>query len=459
MAFTCGFYNSKNHDRRYDARQLSSIFDGVILDGVYMSIGDRFMVKANGTDMMITVGTGRAWFNHTWSLNDAPYPIEVPQSEVILKRIDAVVLEVNEETTVRGNRLFVLKGTPSSQPVRPTLANTNSLHQYALAYINVDANVTLIRQADITYVVGQTPTPFVTSPLEGMNIDDLVAQWQDQWTKFFSDETKRWENFYTTQTAEMLKTATDWETLWETWFNDYTTSNTQDIANWKQITKAEFMEWWNELQVMLDGDVAGNLSTAVIALQKKVTGLETFRHDLLYDKAIYDPILDSDGEPVLDSDGNPVGGRVIFVTEPEFGNFQHTFEAFSKDIENGLYALEKSDDYIYKKLLNISGNPPFINLINAWDKQMTSGSTYLFYIFSVNDTGEGKLGDSIPYGYTVVSYDWSTSSPYVYIELGQPSWVRIVCTQTGQYSFEFRRFCVRMDLLNTINNYKGLITV
>lgn len=348
MAFTCGFYNSKNHDRRYDARQLSSIFDGVILDGVYMSIGDRFMVKANGTDMMITVGTGRAWFNHTWSLNDAPYPIEVPQSEVILKRIDAVVLEINEETAVRANRIFILKGVPSSQPVRPTLENTNSLHQYALAYINVDANATLIRQADITYVVGQTPTPFVTSPLEGMNIDDLVSQWQDQWTKFFSDETKRWENFYTTQTAEMLKTASDWETLWETWFNDYTTSNTQDIANWKRLTKAEFMEWWNELQVMLDGDVAGNLSTAVIALQKKVTGLETFRHDLLYDKAIYDPILDSDGEPVLDSDGNPVGGRVIFVTEPELKNESGKIMLDVKNLEQ--YLDNKIMDLLIKHL-------------------------------------------------------------------------------------------------------------
>lgn len=35
MAFTFGFYNSLNGDRKYNAEQVSSIFDGLISDGVY----------------------------------------------------------------------------------------------------------------------------------------------------------------------------------------------------------------------------------------------------------------------------------------------------------------------------------------------------------------------------------------------------------------------------------------
>ena len=46
MALTYGFYNSQNGDRMYDATDISSIFDGIIKDGVFMSIGDAFIVSA-----------------------------------------------------------------------------------------------------------------------------------------------------------------------------------------------------------------------------------------------------------------------------------------------------------------------------------------------------------------------------------------------------------------------------
>ena len=45
MTVSSGFFNSVNHDRLYDAEQVSSIFDGIIEDGVCESIGEAFMVK------------------------------------------------------------------------------------------------------------------------------------------------------------------------------------------------------------------------------------------------------------------------------------------------------------------------------------------------------------------------------------------------------------------------------
>ena len=60
MALSCGFYNSLDHDRKYNAEQFGSIFDGVIHDGVYMNIGGTMMVKATGADMTVNIQTGRA---------------------------------------------------------------------------------------------------------------------------------------------------------------------------------------------------------------------------------------------------------------------------------------------------------------------------------------------------------------------------------------------------------------
>ena len=152
MSVTYGFYNSKNKDRRYDAIQMSSIFDGIIRDGILQHVGTAMMVKES-TGMMVNVGIGRAWFNHTWTLNDALLPLTVPQSEVILNRIDAVILEVDSRESVRANTIKIVKGTPATNPVKPSMIKTNDRWQYPLAYIRVNSGVTSIRQANITNTV------------------------------------------------------------------------------------------------------------------------------------------------------------------------------------------------------------------------------------------------------------------------------------------------------------------
>lgn len=86
MSVTFGFYNSKEGDRRYDAIQMSSIFDGIIQDGILQHVGTAMVVKESEA-MIINVGVGRAWFNHTWTLNDALLPLVVPQSEILLKHL------------------------------------------------------------------------------------------------------------------------------------------------------------------------------------------------------------------------------------------------------------------------------------------------------------------------------------------------------------------------------------
>ena len=207
MSVTYGFYNSKNKDRRYDAIQMSSIFDGIIRDGILQHVGTAMMVKES-TGMMVNVGIGRAWFNHTWTLNDALLPLTVPQSEVILNRIDVVVLEVDARESVRANAIKIIKGTPATNPAKPTMISTTDRWQYPLAYIQVNSGVTSIRHANITNAVGTSECPFVTAPLEKMSIDALVAQWKDQWDAFYEKET-----------SDMEATNAFWKDQWSKWFS------------------------------------------------------------------------------------------------------------------------------------------------------------------------------------------------------------------------------------------------
>ena len=226
MSVTYGFYNSKNNDRRYDAVQMSSIFDGIICDGIMQHVGNAMMVNAS-VGMAVNVGTGRAWFNHTWTLNDALLPLTVPESEVVLNRIDAVVLEVDSRESVRANDIKIIKGTPSSEPVKPTMAREDDRWQYPLAYIRVNSGVTSIQQADITNAVGTSECPFVTAPLEVMSIDALIAQWKDQWD------------------------------------------------SWKEDEKQAFLDWFDDVKGKLDDDQATSLALSLAALEDRTDTIET----------------------------------------------------------------------------------------------------------------------------------------------------------------------------------------
>ena len=186
MALTSGFFNSKNHDRLYDATQISTLFEGLINDGVYQGVGHIFKVSASN-GMNVTVDTGRAWFNNTWTRNDALIVLTVPTAEQVLKRIDAVVLEVNSLDTVRNNTIKIVKGTPASNPSKPSLTKNDDVHQYPLAYITVDPNVTVITQQKIQNAVGTSACPFVTGIIDTLDIDDLIAQWSSEFNVLFAE--------------------------------------------------------------------------------------------------------------------------------------------------------------------------------------------------------------------------------------------------------------------------------
>lgn len=185
MALTFGFYDSLNHDRLYNAQQMSAIFDGIINDGVFASVGSHFSVVP-GTGMHVLVKSGRAWFNSTWTLNDSDIDLTIDAADSLLGRIDTVVLEVNSEQATRANSIKVVKGTAASTPAKPTLINTATVHQHPLAHITVAKNTTAITASMIEIVVGKTDCPFVTAILQTTDITNLFEKWENDFQTWFS---------------------------------------------------------------------------------------------------------------------------------------------------------------------------------------------------------------------------------------------------------------------------------
>lgn len=223
MSVTSGFFNSLSGDRKYDAIQISSMFDGLITDGIYNGFLESFMVTASSpASMVVTVGEGRCWFNHTWTLNDAPLPLTLDVGDVVLNRIDTVVIDVDSTDTVRACTIKVIKGTPSSQAVRPTLENTETHHQYPLCDISVPAGATTVTQSNITNRRGTSDCPFVATLMKSVDVDDLLIQWESQW-------------------------------------NDWMTDRADAMDSWTAEQQEAFTTWFQTVQDILDENTAGNL--------------------------------------------------------------------------------------------------------------------------------------------------------------------------------------------------------
>lgn len=250
MAVTYGFYNSVGGDRRYDAVQMSALFDGVIEDGVLQHIGTAFLVSAAGS-LNVSIGAGRAWFNHTWTLNDAALTLTATAASTVNPRYDAVVLEVNSSDAVRANTIKIVDGTPAASPVKPTMASTSTLHQYPLAYILRPKSSVSIVTGNIENVVGTAECPYATSRLQNSMSDPPPMH-----RMVF-----RGKNLGTSLTSDQL-TAIQNGTFTDLWIGDYWVING---VTWRI---ADFDYWYYKVHPRVIGHHAVIMPDANIVTGK-----------------------------------------------------------------------------------------------------------------------------------------------------------------------------------------------
>lgn len=231
MSVTSGFFNSQGGDRRYSAEQMAALFNGIITDGVFKNIGNKFTVEADGDGSNnITVESGRAWLNGLWLDNDFIHPLTLDSSDILLDRYDAVVLEMDKSESVRAGSIKIVKGIPSSEPAYPTMTHTNEINQYPLCYILRPAGSSGVSQSQITNMVGKGSLPYITGILQVQDIDEHFAQWEAQWNE---------------------------------WFND----KTADTDEWTSEKREEFDVWFESIKGVLAGDIATELASRVVALE------------------------------------------------------------------------------------------------------------------------------------------------------------------------------------------------
>lgn len=295
MTVTYGFYNSSNNDRKYSALQMSSLFDGIITNGVFAAVGSGLVVGEGTGNFIIYVGTGRAWFNNTWTNNDAILPLTVTSPNVSHPRIDLVVLEVDSTSTVRVNSIKIVDGEAATPAVAPIPIHTDTVHQYVLAEIAVAVGTTGITNANITNKIGVGDTPFITGPLVTVDAEDLYAQWQSTFTNWYNATVAQYNLWYAAMTAEQLLNMDDWEDQFNIWFSGIQAAQLISLAAYQndfdalfnQLTvlletdllgpwETTWLAWFNAMQGQLTTDAAGNLQTQINTLRIPLTTNRTY---------------------------------------------------------------------------------------------------------------------------------------------------------------------------------------
>lgn len=211
MAITYGFFNSVDGDRKYNAEQMSTYFDGLVSDGIFQSVGKKFSVTA-GAGLTVNVDTGRALIECHWLKNDNVLTISLDSADVQNDRKDLIVIKLDYSARTMG--IEYISGAES-------VKNTEAVKYLTLAKITVPAGATTITQANIKDIRGSALCPWVTGLVKQVDTSDLFSQY---------------EKAYEEMVQQMINWWADRRNAFDTWFNSLTTSLNVNL----NLTKQEF---------------------------------------------------------------------------------------------------------------------------------------------------------------------------------------------------------------------------
>lgn len=176
MAIDYGFFDSVNNDRVYNADQMSNMFKGLISDGIFENVSNRFIVTSVSGQLKVYVGTGRAFVKDKWIENSSPVTVTLNSPHPILNRYTAIVLR--KDVANRSVIITTIDGTNATNPSYPSIVRDDNYYDLCLAYVYVKANATEILQDDIIDTrTNSDICGWVTGIIRQVDTSDLFLQY------------------------------------------------------------------------------------------------------------------------------------------------------------------------------------------------------------------------------------------------------------------------------------------
>ncbi|UII56718.1 phage tail protein [Cytobacillus spongiae] len=213
-------FNSVNGDRKYKAEDFVNYFRKLVTNGVFPNIASNLQVIADDTDMTVRLKAGAAWIDGRMYENTDDLILPIDVADGVLNRIDRIVIQLSYVD--REIKAKVKKGIFASTPSAPSLQRDADIYELGIADISVNKGITSIDQSIVTDLRLNNNFCGIVNSLLQADTTEIFEQYQ-------------------------------------AWFN-----------NTSQAHEEEFQTWFDSVKGQLSGDIAGNLSNQITALQQQV---------------------------------------------------------------------------------------------------------------------------------------------------------------------------------------------
>lgn len=149
MAFSSGFFNSKGLDRTYTAENFCDYLGSIICNGIQDNYGQNFSLTATSSGLKVTLGTGKAWINGHYFINDTRYSIDLSgYQDESLPRYVGIAIYLDTTEAVRNVSLKLFPGTPAESPALPTIPQDDDHARLLLYAVRLNVGATSLTERD-----------------------------------------------------------------------------------------------------------------------------------------------------------------------------------------------------------------------------------------------------------------------------------------------------------------------
>lgn len=178
MAFYSGFFNSKGLDRTYTAEDFTSYLSSIICNGILDTYGQNFKLTAASSGLKVNLGTGKAWIDGHYFINDARYSIDLSSyQDESLPRFVAISILLDVGESVRSVSLEIVPGTPAENPSLPSLPHDENKTRLLMYAVRLNPGATSLTENDwFDYREDKNVCGYCKCILGKCKVTDLMAQ-------------------------------------------------------------------------------------------------------------------------------------------------------------------------------------------------------------------------------------------------------------------------------------------
>lgn len=166
------------YDRPYVSADLRNVYSNFFSNGVFLNESTSLQVTAATGGMSVNVAAGSCHINGAFGVETEQKSFDIEAASASNDRIDTVVARLDLSIEERSLELYVLKGTPSASPTRPSLTRNETVWELGLADVRVPRSATSISQVTVTDTRLEDVRCGVVTPFAELDTTSLFLQLQ-----------------------------------------------------------------------------------------------------------------------------------------------------------------------------------------------------------------------------------------------------------------------------------------